>query len=76
MVRAAVDVDEAGERDVVGPVAPADGEHVDVLAPEVLGDAVELVDGPGLAHDAVVPERAREAEGGAGIAQVPPALAG
>ena len=59
----AVDVEEPGERDVVGAVAAADGEHVDVVAPEVLGDAIELVDAVGLAHHADV----AEARGPAGL---------
>ena len=72
--RARVDVEKPGQRDVVGPVAAADGEDVDLGAAEVLGDAVELVDAAGLAHDAVVAQPAREAERGAGVAQVAPAL--
>ena len=47
---------------MVGPVAAADGEDVDVLPAEVLGDAVELVDRAGLADDAVVAERAGRGE--------------
>src|SRR5262249_33809464 len=65
--------EEPGQRDVVGPVAAADGEDLDVVAAEVLGDPVELVDRARLADDAVVAERACEAGGGARVPQGSPA---
>jgi hypothetical protein len=58
---------------VVGAIAAAYGQDVDVVAPEVGGDAIELVDGPRFAHDAVIAQGAREAAGRLRIANVAPA---
>ena len=69
-----VDVQEARERHVAGAVAAADRQDVDVHPPEVFCDAVELLDRARRAEHPVVAEAAREAQRGARVAQVAPAL--
>ena len=59
--RFGVDVEKASESHVVGPVAAADAEDVDVELLEVLCGAMKVVHRVDSAHDAVVAKGSREA---------------
>jgi len=56
------------------PVASGNRENVDLQTTEVVRDSIELLDRVGRANDAAITDSACEALGGAGVAQVVPAL--